>query len=324
MSLGLLAALLSAAAPEAWSLPAARPCSAEEVRDLTADATTPFRLRCRAVLTSGQSVSRPILIEGAEASGAGLDCGGGRLGRPGASTTTRTPTVAVWSRRIAADAWSRPTDIRIANCHIHGAVRVWGMGADGSYDDLRASSRTARHVQTAQDAAPRQVELDQVTIEGTGSIPLYVGPGVTRLSLTRSTLTGYSASTAVYLDAESADNRIENNRIAVRTAREAVAVDGSARNLITGNRIELGGRGGVFLYRNCGERGVIRHQTPSDNRITDNLFTGAARLRPRLVVVSAREGRRSYCNADRGYPFGSSLDDGDGATGNVVARNLGR
>ena len=125
MSLGLLAALLSAAAPEAWSLPAARPCSAEEVRDLTADATTPFRLRCRAVLTSGQSVSRPILIEGAEASGAGLDCGGGRLGRPGASTTTRTPTVAVWSRRIAADAWSRPTDIRIANCHIHGAVRVW-------------------------------------------------------------------------------------------------------------------------------------------------------------------------------------------------------
>ena len=177
---------------------------------------------------------------------------------------------------------------------------------------------------TTQGAAPSHIELDRVTIVGTGSIPLYVGPGVTRLSLTNSTLTGLSDATALYLDAESADNRIENNAIAVGTRREAVAIDGSARNRITGNRFDLKGRPGVFLYRNCGERGVIRHQTPSDNQITDNVFSGAARLRPQLVVVGAREGRRSYCGEDRGYPFGSSADDGDRATNNVVARNTRR
>lgn len=324
-----LAALLLNAAPDAgsvgaWALPAARPCTAAELRALTAEATTPYRLTCRAVLTPDQSIGRPLLIEGAEASGAGLDCQGGAVGRPGVATTTRQPTIAIWSRRVSAQHWSRPTDIRIENCVIHGAVRVWGMGADGSYDDLRASSRTAAHTATAQAAAPSHIELDRVTIVGTGSIPLYVGPGVTRLSLTNSTLTGRSDATAVYLDAESADNRIENNTIAVSTRREVLAVDGSARNRITGNRFDLKGRPGVFLYRNCGERGVIRHQTPSDNQITDNVFSGAARLRPQLVVVGAREGRRAYCSADRGYPFGSSADDGDRATNNVVARNTRR
>lgn len=320
----LLAALLLNAAPDAWTLPAARPCTATELRELTAEATTPYRLTCRLVLAPGQTIRRPLLIEGVEASGAGLDCKGGAVGRPGVATTTRQPSIAVWSRRVSAQRWSRPTDIRIENCTIHGAVRVWGMGADASYDDLRASSRTADHTATTQDAAPSHIELDRVTIVGTGSIPLYVGPGVTRLSLTDSTLTGRSDATAVYLDAESADNRIENNAIAVTTKREAVAVDGSARNRIIGNRFTLGGRGGIFLYRNCGERGVIRHQAPSDNQITDNVFSGAARLRPQLVVVGSREGRRSYCSADRGYPWGSSADDGDRATGNVVARNIRR
>lgn len=324
-----LAALWLSAAPGvgslgAWSLPAARPCTAAELDELTADAATPYRLTCRAVLAPGQRILRPILIEGAEASGAGLDCKGASVGRPGLATTTRQPTIAIWSRRITAEHWSRPTDIRIENCTIHGAVRVWGMGADGGYDDLRASSRTADHTATTQGAAPSHIELDRVTIVGTGSIPLYAGPGVTRLSLTHSTLSGRSDATALYLDAESASNRIENNTIAVATRREAVAVDGSARNRITGNRFNLNGRPGVFLYRNCGERGVIRHQTPSDNQITDNVFSGAARLRPQLVVVGAREGRRSYCGADRGYPWGSSADDRDRATNNVVARNVRR
>ncbi len=66
---------------------------------------------------------------------------------------------------------------------------------------------------------------------------------------------------------------------------------------------------------------MIRHQTPSGNRITDNLFVGAARVRPRTVVVGSREGNRRYCDDDRGFPFGSSRDDGDQATGNTVARN---
>lgn len=290
-------------------------------------ADTPYRLTCHARL-EGRNVTRRILIEGAEASGSGIDCGGGSIGRPGARTTTQTPTVAIWSARIDSPAggnggaaWSRPTDVTLANCTINGAVRVWGVGARARIDDLRNGSRRPGFTLAAQAAAPSHIRLDGVTIQATGSIPLYVGPGVTHLTMQGGGITGRSDAVAVYLDAESADNVIQGARFAIATAREQVAIDGSARNIIAGNAFAMAGRGGVFLYRNCGEDGVIRHQTPSDNRITDNRFSGTSLLNPRTVVVGAREGHRSYCAADRGWPFGSSLDDADHATGNVVARN---
>lgn len=322
----LAAVLMLALQPGDWTLPAARPCTAAEIRELTATpdaADTPFRLTCRARL-EGAAVTRRILIEGAEASGAGLDCGGGVIGRPGARTTTQTPTVAIWSRRLEGDrpAWSRPTDVTLSNCTVHGAVRIWGMGAGGRVDDLRSSSQTADHTAAAQAAAPSHVTLEAVTFAATGSIPLYVGPGVTRTTVTGARFGGRSDSTAIYLDAESAGTTLRDSVFAIATAREQVAIDGSAGNVVSGNRFALRGRGGVFLYRNCGEDGVIRHQTPSGNSITDNVFSGAARVRSRTVVVGAREGNRRYCGDDRGWPFGSSRDDGDHATGNTVARNL--
>lgn len=325
--IGAVAALLLQSG--SWDLPATRACSAEEVRDLTAApdaADTPFRLTCRASL-NGRPVLRRILIEGREASGAGIDCGGGGIGGPGARTTTQAPTVAIWSRRIdgSAPAWSRPTDVYLRNCTIHGAIRIWGMGAGGRIDDLRNSSRTPGHTAAAQAAAPSHIALTNLTFAATGSIPLYIGPGVTAVTVQGSRFAGRSDSTAVYLDAESAGNSLRDVTFAIRTPREIIAVDGSARNSIVGNRFALGGQagngGGVFLYRNCGEDGVIRHQTPSDNIITDNVFTGAALLGPRMVVVGSREGGRRYCGDDRGWPFGSSLDDGDHATGNTVAGN---
>lgn len=323
----LLALILQSSALSSgdWSLPAARACNSNEIHELTAApdaADTPFRLTCRAGL-NGRPVMRRVLIEGAEASGAGIDCGGGSVGRPGARTTTQTPTIAIWSRRIdgPSPAWSRPTDIAISHCTIHGAIRIWGMGVGGRIDNLRTSSRTAAHTAAAQAAGPSVVSLTDVTFAATGSIPLYVGPGVTRVTVDGARFIGRSDSTAIYLDAESAGNVIRNTNFAIATPREKIAVDGSARNTITGNRFALGSQGGVFLYRNCGEDGVIRHQTSSGNVITDNLFTGGSLLRSRTVVVGAREGGRRYCGDDRGWPFGSSLDDGDHATGNTVARN---
>lgn len=313
--IGLWAALaVQAAEPQ----PAARACTAAEIRELTIASDQPYRLQCRAEM-AGAAVRRRVLIEGPEASGAALDCGGGRIEQPGAAGP-RTPTVAIWSRRDG-EAWLRPVGVSLSNCTVVGNVRIWGMGAGGSMRDLLASSRTADHTRAAQAAAPVDVTLDRVRFEATGTIPLYVGPGVTRARLTGSTFTGRSTSTAVYLDAESRGADIRNNVFNIRTGREQIAVDGSAANRIIGNRFALGGRGGVFLYRNCGEDGVIRHQAPSYNQITDNVFTGANWLRPRTVVVGSREGRRPYCAADAGYPFGSSADDGDGATGNRVADN---
>ncbi|GLK49166.1 hypothetical protein GCM10017620_21390 [Brevundimonas intermedia] len=311
----VLLALLQADAP------AARSCTAAEIREMTTPSDQAYRLTCRAEL-GGVAVRRRVLIEGGEASGAGIDCGGGVI-RPAGEATTRAPTVAIWSRRDG-EGWSPPAQVHLRNCTIVGNVRIWGMGAGGSMRDLLASSRSPGHTQAAQAAAPYGVVLERVRFEGVATIPLYVGPGVTRTTVVRSRFSGRSDSVAVYLDAESAGAVIQDNDFAIRTGREQIAVDGSGANRILGNRFALGGRGGVFLYRNCGEDGVIRHQTPSYNQITDNIFSGAGWLRPRTVVVGSREGNRSYCGDDAGYPFGSSADDGDGATGNRVERNRTR
>lgn len=327
--MSLFALLLLLAAEPA---PAARPCTAAEIAALTAPVSAdapPYRLACRAVLPPGTAVTRRILIEGAESAGASLDCAGGSVGQAGRETTPRAPTIAVWSQQEADGRFSRPRDIAIRRCVIHGAVRIWGMGAGGAMSDLRDSSRRPDHTAAAQGAAPTNVRLEDVTLAATGSIPLYVGPGVTGVTVRRARFTGRSVSTAVYLDAESADNLLADSHFDLRAGRELVAVDGSARNRITGNRFALnggllGGRGGVFLYRNCGEDGVIRHQTPSHNLIANNVFTGAGWLRPRAVVVGAREGNRRYCGDDAGWPFGSSVDDGDHATANVVRDNTVR
>ncbi|HRO32887.1 MAG TPA: right-handed parallel beta-helix repeat-containing protein [Brevundimonas sp.] len=315
--IGLILSLLGQTAPP---LPAALPCTAAETAELTAASDQPVLLACRAVLSPDTRVTRRIVIEGEGASGAGIDCRGGALGVAGAATTTRAPTVYIVSQADGT-GWRRPTDVRIENCTVHGAIRIWGMGAGGSMRDLLPSSRTAGHTAAAQAAAPTRIQLTNLTFAATGSIPLYVGPGVTRVSVQQPRFTGRSVSTAVYLDAESAENAITGGVFDIRTGREMIAVDGSARNRITGNRFALRGRGGVFLYRNCGEDGVIRHQTPSGNTITDNVFTSAGWFRRRAVVVGAREGNRRYCRDDAGWPFGSSADDGDHATGNIVAGN---
>lgn len=303
----------------------ARACSPVEIAALTAPANAQapaLRLNCFATLSQGASVKRRLLFEGNEASGAGLDCNGGSIGEPGRLSTTREPTVAVWSRPENA-GWSIPRDVHITRCTIHGNLRVWGLGRE-DLSGLRESSRTLGHTITMQASAPTGVRLEAVTFEATGSIPLYVGPGVTGLQMIGGGFRGRSVSTAVYLDAESAGAQIRSVVFDIRTRREQIAIDGSAGNRIQDNRFALYGRGGIFLYRNCGEDGVVRHQTASHNVVTGNHFNGAAWFWPRAIVVGSREGRRRYCGDDSGYPFGSSLDDRDHATGNQISGNTVR
>ena len=269
-------------------------------------------LDCSLDLPADSVVHKHIVLAGTEASDTVLDCHGSRLVRQdkGDNVSIRS----VWDGKT----WLRPERITVRNCRIEGALRIGGM------DDThwQQAARDAHATERIQTAAPRDILLENLEITGSLRVPLYLRPGVTGVTLRNSWIGGWSEGPGVYLDAETAGNVLENNRIAVETPREQLALDGSSHNVIRHNRFESVGYGGIYLYRNCGENGVIRQQTPSFNRISRNFFDNrqAFVLRP-TVWLSSRNGWRWYCGADRGSTVGSSADNQDYADYNEVTGN---
>ena len=210
-------------------------------------------------------------------------------------------------------------DVTIKRCKINGSIRTIGLGHNGEAPGVKASSITLGHTARAQAAAPKNTVLYAVTITGHGRIPLYLGPGTTRLTMSDSTIKGRSDSVALYLDAESGSNIFRNNTFALTSSsREAIALDGSADNQILSNTISAS-NGGIYLYRNCGEGGTVRHQPPHNNFIAGNTIDNTGGYG---IWLGSRNGGRFYCNDDKGFPFGSSKDDGDFADNNTIRGNI--
>jgi parallel beta-helix repeat protein len=210
-------------------------------------------------------------------------------------------------------------NVTIKRCKINGAIRTIGLGHNGEAPGVKASSITLGHTARAQAAAPKNTVLYAVTITGHGRIPLYLGPGTTRLTMIDSTIKGRSDSVALYLDAESGFNVIRHNTFDITSAsREIIAVDGSANNQLLANAIKKAPNGGIYLYRNCGEGGTVRHQSPQNNFIAGNTINNTGGYG---IWLGSRNGGRLYCKDDAGFPFGSSKDDGDFADDNIVRGN---
>lgn len=293
------------------------------------DSTPSVKINCRAVLPKGTYISKKIIIEGEVASGALLDCQGGKI----IPLTSKGPkyTVSIRSVLNKDGSFSRPSDVTVKNCQISGSLRVYGMAAVAS-EELRQSSYSLGHTKRSQDAAPIRTTLFNLTISGTGSTPIYLSPGVTYTTLENSDIKGKASSVAIYLDAESAHNTIKNNKIHVDTlSREQMAIDGSAHNKIINNYFSGLSTGGIFLYRNCGERGVVRHQTPQHNQIINNVFYYDKYNGPLPAIWLGSRNNfwykvknffgGGYCEEDDGYNFGSSKSNNDYAHYNVVAEN---
>lgn len=238
------------------------PACASDVRaKLLAPGANPISIGCSVQLSSSDVVSHPLILEGSGASGAVLDCGGATIDVSSGEGRKQKTAIAVRSKKTASGPWEAPSNITIRNCNINGFVRIYGLGENADGATMKASSRNPDHTAFAQASAPKNVRLDNVTFTAPDGIPLYVGPGVTNAALVNSRINGKSTSVAIYLDAESANNTISNNIFGITTEkREMIAIDGSANNRIAGNTFQHSENGGVFLYRNCGEGGVIRHQ----------------------------------------------------------------
>ena len=137
-------------------------------------------------------------------------------------------------------------------------------------------------------------------------------------------LDGQAPSVAIYLDSETTGNMLKNNdiRVTSTSGREEIAVDGSSYNVIVGNRLSTLNTGGIYLYRNCGERGVVRHTGPRGNLILNNAFyydkyTGSNPA----IYIGSREGDEGYCDEDEDASLGSGLNDRSYARYNVVMQN---
>lgn len=256
-----------------------------------------------------------IVLSGRAASGTVIDGGGGWYN--GGKFTE----LVIRSERTAG-GWARPENIAIRNLRLRGSIRIMGLGRNGEAAGVRESSVRTGHTERAQTAAPTRIVISNVVFEACRRIPLYLAPGVTEVTVEHCAFGGWSGSVAVYLDAESGRNAIRGNTFVLRTGREVIAVDGSANNRIESNRFDRLALGGIYLYRNCGEGGTVRHQTPHGNTIAGNRFREAPFWRSHGIWLGSRNGRRPHRDADAGYPFGSSADNRDFADDNTVTGNV--
>jgi len=220
----------------------------------------------------------------------------------------------------------RPENIVVRNCTVEGWVKIAGLQGAGdhalyaSHDtDDRDENGYPLYVARARNIAPTNILFDNVTLIGNGATPIYLRHGVTRFTMINSVIRGKSKEdVGVYFDSETTENTILNSTLAVSSdkglnrGREQIAVDGSSYNFIVGNRISGMDDGGVYVYRNCGEHGIVRYSTPSYNVIVNNQFVyknywHKGSKNEYAVYLSSRNGPYSpstnpYCDHDRRVP----------------------
>lgn len=274
-----------------------------------------LKLSCDLTLNKDQIITKQIIFEGEKSSNISLDCQGATI------QSKESPAILIQSIK-QGDRWLAPENITIKNCTVKGAIRIHGMGRNGESEPIKISSRVQGHTERVQAAAPSHIVLDNLNLIAGESNMVYVAPRVHEVTIKNSRFTGTAASLAIYLDAESKANRIEHNIFDIQTAtREIIAVDGSAYNIIQNNQFIEAKNGAIFLYRNCGEGGTVRHQTPSYNQIINNDFKINTPLKMPLIWLGSRNGKRNYCSLDAGYAFGSSQSDLDFAENNQIKNN---
>ncbi|MGD9710447.1 MAG: right-handed parallel beta-helix repeat-containing protein [Thermomicrobiales bacterium] len=329
---------------------AARECTPAELDAIRNGAP----VTCSCTLTEGETITHPLVFEGDSASGVTFDGNGAVIDAPGYTIEVRSivePALGSDGSPLVEHGHAvplkndngyyvrkRPENVTIKNCVIKGKVRVWGLGENGQHGYQWHSSRDLAapgHVERARDAAPTRITFENVTIEGTGGILFYLGPGATYVTLKKSELKG-TGKLNVYFDAETAFNVVTGNHIHANTNRgffnqqfrggdrELFALDGSSYNTITDNRFSQLQNGGIYLYRNCGECGAVRVSTPSHNRIANNYFYYNRYNGPNPAVwLGSRNTLKfdRYCGKDKDVDYGSGASDWDYAQDNEVRDN---
>ena len=324
-----------------------------EIRARATNSAKTVKIDCSVNFRRNDLITKRMIFEGSNATAVVCNCNGATIGdgKEG-NINYNTDMIEIRSEKLDSTlekprrTWERPHHVTIKNCKINGSVRVWGMGKQGQALDVKSSSKldltNPNHTQRARNNAPTTITFDRITITGIARNLFYLSPGVTFVTLKNSELKGKADYVGIYLDTESAYNTIKNNNIHVKTKEDnwgdipfvtdrgwpQIAIDGSSHNKIIGNRIAGLNHGGIYLYRNCGEGGTIRHTPPEHNQIINNNFfyRKYKGSRPAIYLGSRDYGFKEHtfgcnCGADDGRPYGSSKSDKDYARHNIIIQN---
>lgn len=294
-------------------------CSAEKIQEILQPATPQNKsvnIDCSVTLPLHAKITKQLIFQGDAASHVVFNGNGAEI-----QAAYATPSILIQSER-QNQTWQVPQQIQIKNCRINGSLRIHGLAVNGESKNIKESSLTEGHTARVQHAAPHHIVLDNLSMIARDNNMMYFAPGAHHITLKNSKFEGKTSGLALYLDAETADNLIENNTFNVQTnTRETIAVDGSANNKFQHNTFIRPNNGAIYLYRNCGEGGTIRHQTPSGNLITQNRFELSRSDKLPVIWIASRNGHRNYCDLDQGYAFGSSINNDDLAQYNSVTDN---
>lgn len=275
-------------------------------------------LNCSLYLKANDVLNKNITIKGSENSKIFVRCEKGakingfvRVLSVKLDKITNKPVGADTDPALAV--WSAPQDIEIKGCETKG-FRVSGIKSVGEShsDDMRYSSYFENHTQNAQNSAPKNIIFTENTIFVSGPTPVYFDMGVTNIIFSKNTLNGSTENVVMYLDAESAFITVDSNTFNVNSVvqadksksrmRETIAIDGSANNRIVNNKFIGRNSGSIHIYRNCGEKGLVRHQLPHSNLIKSNEFKGSY-ANEADIVVDPRYNKvgdfASFCWQDR-------------------------
>ena len=308
------------------------PCGPETMTEVRGTGSEPVPVACSLTLGPNETITKKIGFYGSAASGAILQCTCDAGG-----CTTLSGGISIGSYGT-----DRPENITVRNCTITDSDV--SLESPDPCQERKSPSpcadKRSDFVQWVRARAPRRITFDNVTIAGTGHNRFYVGWGATETKLINSVIEGEASGVPIYLAPHSSGTLIKNNRIETvttapgtfrTTEREMISIDGSDHNRIISNWFGRLDKGGIYVFRNCGEEGGIRHTTPSHNHIINNAFPYNKYDGPNpAVFLGSRDGNPpgweigslgSYCDDDEGYPYGSSADDRDFATHNVVMQN---
>jgi len=300
---------------------------------------------CQSIGFANNAITKKLVFRGTSASNISADFNGALI-QSNPNTSSTSDLIEIRSERSSSGKWLVPKNIMIRHVTVYGSIRIYGMGRNSENAEIQQSSAEPDHVHRLRTAAPSSIKLDNIDVVGQGRNLVYFGPGVRQSSLSHSRLSGYSRRVGVYLDAESSGITIDHNQFDVETADGSwwgfydrgwpqIAIDGSSHNRISHNTFKSLRNGGVYLYRNCGEGGTIRYNTPSSNSIVNNIFEytndiNYQRLSPAVYLGSRNYGTLenilpgSHCNDDEihGVEAGSAQSNGDFAQNNQVISNL--